>query len=199
MMLQRRLAVFSIAILALGFATAAGSSSHKGATLKAGTFEPPGMAPELSLQSSNGGALSLARYRGKVVLLGFGFSSCPKVCPTTLAVLAQAKKRLGEQGKHVQVVYVTVDPERDNAERMRAYLRGFDPSFVGGVGSSAQLAAVRQKYGVMAERKPVGDSYSVGHSSSVYLIDRKGRLRAMMPYGRPAADFVHDLQVLLGE
>lgn len=199
MMLQRRLAVFSIAILALVFATAAGSSAHKAAPLKAGTFDPPGMAPELSLQSSNGGTLSLASYRGKVVLLGFGFTSCPKVCPTTLAVLAQAKKRLGAQGKQVQVVYVTVDPERDDAGRMHAYLRGFDPSFVGGVGSPAQLAAVRRKYGVMAERKPVGDSYSVGHSSSVYLIDRKGRLRAMMPYGRPAADFVHDLQVLLGE
>lgn len=197
MKLQRRLAVWPIAILALLCAMCAVAADR--ATLKAGVFEPPNVAPEFSLQSSNGGKLSLANYRGKVVLLGFGFTSCPKVCPTTLAVLAQARKRLGAQGQQVQVVYVTVDPERDDAARMRAYLRGFDPSFVGGTGTPAQLAAVRGKYGVMAQRKPVGNSYSVGHSSSVYLIDRKGLLRGMMPYGREPADYLHDIQALLSE
>ena len=168
-------------------------------TLKAGVFEPPRAAPELSLQASSGGELSLAHYRGKVVLLGFGFTSCPEVCPTTLGVLAQARKRLGAQGEQVQVVYVTVDPERDSADRMRAYLRGFDSTFVGGTGTPAQLAAVRKNYGVMAERKPMGDSYTVGHSSSVYLIDRNGLLRGMMPYGRMPDDYVHDIRALLGE
>lgn len=168
-------------------------------TLKAGVFEPPRAAPELSLDASNGGKLALANYRGKVVLLGFGFTSCPEVCPTTLAVLAQARKRLGAQGEQVQVVYVTVDPERDSAERMQAYLRGFDPSFVGGTGTPTQLAGVRKNYGVMAERKSVGDSYTVGHSSSVYLIDRDGLLRGMMPYGRLPEDYVHDVRALLSE
>jgi protein SCO1/2 len=168
-------------------------------TLKAGVFEPPRAAPELSLDASNGGKLSLADYRGKVVLLGFGFTSCPEVCPTTLATLAQARKKLGAQGEQLQVVYVTVDPERDDAERMRAYLGGFDPTFVGGTGAPAQLAAVRKNYGVMAERKPLGDSYTVAHSSSVYLIDQKGLLRGMMPYGRLPADYVHDVRALLSE
>lgn len=168
-------------------------------TLKAGVFEPPRAAPELSLDASKGGALSLAGYRGKVVLLGFGFTSCPEVCPTTLAVLAQARKRLGAQAEQVQVVYVTVDPERDNADRMRAYLKGFDPTFVGGTGTPAQLAAVRKNYGVMAERKNIGNSYTVGHSSSVYLIDRQGLLRGMMPYGRLPDDYVHDVRALLSE
>ena len=197
MTMQRNLAACAIVLLAMlcpHWVLAAGP-----AALKAGTFDPPAMAPELTLVSSKGGTLKLADFRGKVVLLGFGFTSCPQVCPTTLAVLAQAKKKLGAQGRQLQVVYVTVDPERDDAARMRAYLKGFDPSFVGGVGTPAQLAAVRQKYGVTAQRKPVGDSYSVGHSSSVYLIDRKGRLRAMMPYGRTPADFVHDVRVLLAE
>jgi protein SCO1 len=99
----------------------------------------------------------------------------------------------------VQVIFVTVDPERDTAGQMRAYLRGFDPTFVGGTGTSAQLAGVRKRYGVMAQRRNVGDSYTVGHSSSVYLIDRKGRLRAMMPYGASAADYIHDVRVLLAE
>lgn len=167
--------------------------------LKAGIFEPPRTAPELSLNASSGGQLSLANYRGKVILMGFGFTSCPEVCPTTLATLAQARKRLGTQGEQVQVVYVTVDPERDTADRMRAYLGGFDSSFVGGTGTPAQLAAVYRNYGVMAERKPLDSSYTVAHSSSVYLIDRKGLLRGMMPYGRLPDDYVHDVRALLSE
>lgn len=169
------------------------------ATLKAGVFEPPRAAPELSLDASSGGKLALANYRGKVVLLGFGFTSCPEVCPTTLATLAQARKRLGAQGEQLQVVYVTVDPERDNVDRMKAYLRGFDGSFVGGTGAPEQLASVRKNYGVMAERKLFGNSYTVAHSSSVYLIDQKGVLRGMMPYGRLPDDYVHDVRALLSE
>lgn len=177
----------------------AGASAANTPSLKAGVFDPPRAAPELALPSSAGGTLSLKAYRGKVVLLGFGFTSCPQVCPTTLAMLAQARKRLGAQASQVQVVYVTVDPERDDAARMRAYLGGFDKDFVGGTGSAAQLAAVRKAYGVMAEKKPLGNSYSMAHSTSVYLIDRKGVLRGMMPYGRPPADYVHDVRILLGE
>ncbi|GFE86745.1 electron transporter SenC [Steroidobacter agaridevorans] len=184
-------------LLALLFAMVAVAADRP--TLKAGVFEPPRAAPELSLEASSGGKLSLANYRGKVILMGFGFTSCPEVCPTTLATLAQARKRLGPQADQLQVVYVTVDPERDSAERMRAYLGGFDPSFVGGTGTPAQLAAVRKNYGVMAERKSLGNSYTVAHSSSVYLIDQKGLLRGMMPYGRLPDDFVHDVRALLSE
>lgn len=193
----RRKTVWPIVLLALLCAPCATAADRP--RLKAGVFEPPRAAPELALESSNGGKLSLAQYRGKVVLLGFGFTSCPQVCPTTLAVLAQARKKLGAQGKQVQVVYVTVDPERDDAARMRTYLTAFDPSFVGGTGTPAQLASVRKEYGVLAQRKPVGKTYTVGHSSSVYLIDRKGLLRGMMPYGHQPADYVHDIRALLAE
>lgn len=186
-------------IVAVALLSSAGALAGDRAMLKAGVFEPPRAAPELSLAASHGGTLSLADYRGKVVLLGFGFTSCPEVCPTTLAVLARARKRLGERAEQVQVVYVTVDPERDSAAHMKAYLRGFDPTFVGGTGTPMQLAEVRKNYGVMAERKPMGNSYTVGHSSSVYLIDRDGLLRGMMPYGRTPDDYVHDVQVLLNE
>ena len=167
--------------------------------LKAGVFEPPSSAPAFSLQASTGGEQALANYRGKVVLLGFGFTHCPQVCPTTLAVLSQARKRLGAQAEQLQILYVTVDPERDNPDQMRAYLRGFDPTFVGLTGAPDKVAAVHAKYGVTAERKPVGNSYAVAHSSSVYLIDRKGLLRAMMPYGRAPDDYVHDVRILLNE
>jgi protein SCO1/2 len=194
-MLHRRDLLLAISALLTGtLATAASQPA-----LKAGVFEPPSTAPAFSLQASSGGEQALANYRGKVVLLGFGFTTCPEVCPTTLAVLAQARKRLGAQADHVQVLYVTVDPERDNPDRMRAYLHGFDPTFVGLTDTADKLAAVRAKYGVTAERKNIGNSYSVAHSSSVYLIDRKGLLRAMMPYGRTPDDYVHDVRMLLNE
>lgn len=186
-----------IVLLALGMTTLAAAAGP--AVLKAGAFEPPAMAPRITLASTAGTQLSLGAYRGKVVLLEFGFTNCPQVCPMTLATLAQARKQLGAQGGQVQVVFVTVDPERDDVARLRAYLKGFDPAFVGATGTPAQLATVRARYGAVAQRKAVGDSYTVGHSSSVYMIDPKGRLRGIMPYGRPAADYVHDVRALLAE
>jgi protein SCO1/2 len=167
------------------------------ATLKAGVFDPPRSAPDFSLRGSDGSELSLSHYRGKVVVLGFGFSSCPEICPTTLATLAQARKKLGPQAGDVQVVYVTVDPERDDAARLRKYLAGFDPTFIGGTGTDEQLSAVRKDFGITATRKTAGDSYTFAHSSYTYLIDRKGLMRALMPYGQSADDYAHDLRILL--
>lgn len=159
-------------------------------------FEPARLAPAFVLQGSDGEPLTLDHYRGKVVLLGFGFTSCVAVCPVTLGTLAAAHKALGAQGAAMQVVYITVDPERDDAARMKKYLAKFDPSFVGGTGSDAELAAVRKDYGVAAE-KVAGPDGSFSHSSFVYLIDRDGRLRALMPFGHAAADYVHDVKILL--
>lgn len=169
------------------------------ATLKAGVFDPPRAAPGFALQGSTGTTLKLSDYRGRVVLLGFGFTSCPEVCPTTLSVLAAARKKLGAAAADVQVIYLTVDPERDTAARMKQYLGAFDPTFVGGTGTAEQMAAVRGDYGIQAEKKVFGNSYTVAHSSYVYLIDRKGMLRALMPYGHAPADYVHDLGILLNE
>jgi len=167
--------------------------------LKAGVFEPPREAPPFSLQSSGGGKLELRNYLGKVVILGFGFTWCTDVCPVTLATLTQARRKLGPAADAVQVVYITVDPERDGPARMKEYLHAFDPTFVGGTGQADELAAVRKDYGIFAEKHAKGSSYSVAHSSSTYLIDRHGRLRALMPYGRAADDYVHDLRILLAE
>ena len=178
------------------FLGAACARADGGANLKAGVFDPARAAPDFSLPGSDGAELKLSRYRGKVVLLGFGFTSCVAVCPITLGTLAAAHKKLGARGDDVQVVYITVDPERDDAPRMRKYLSAFDPSFIGGTGSDAQLAAVRKDYGIAAE-KVAGPDGSYTHSSFVYLIDREGRLRALMPYGHPAEDYVHDVGILL--
>ncbi|NUZ04840.1 SCO family protein [Schlegelella sp. ID0723] len=166
--------------------------------LRAGTFEPPRQAPDFTLRSSDGNELSLARLRGKVVLMSFGFSHCAAVCPVTLATLAEARRSLGKAGEAVQVVFVTVDPERDDVARLKAHMAAFDPSFIGATGTPAALAAMRKDYGVTARKVPTGDGYVMDHSSSVYLIDRGGKLRALMPYGRSAGDYAHDVKLLLG-
>ncbi len=186
-------------LLAIGVAAAAPPRLTPPADLyKAGTLSPVMPAPEVALSGSDGKPVSLKRFRGKVVLLAFGFSNCGEVCPITLATLAGARKKLGDEATDVQVLYITVDPERDDAAQMKKFLRSFDPSFVGGVGARPQLEAAYKSYGISISKKTNADgSYSIGHSSSIYMIDRGGGLRAVMPYGHPADDFVHDLKILL--
>jgi protein SCO1/2 len=183
--------------LLCGAAAAVAAAADDHSALIAGVFTPQRLAPDFSIRASDGGELTLSHYRGKVVLLSFGYSACTAVCPVTLAVLAQAHRKLGALGDHLQVVYVTVDPERDDAERMRKYLGTFDPSFIGGTGSALQLAAVRQDYGISATKIPTADGYMMSHTSYVYLIDRNGYLCALMPFGHVADDYVHDVSVLL--
>jgi len=165
--------------------------------LTAGVFDPPHAAPEFALRGSDGSEVTLARYRGKVVLLTFGFTHCAAVCPTTLATLAQARGALGAKADGVQVVFVTVDPERDSAAHMRQYLAAFDKSFVGATGAPDALAGVREAYGVTAVREGDGPDYAMAHTSSIFLIDRAGKLRGLMPFGHDAADFAHDVEILL--
>jgi protein SCO1/2 len=184
--------------LSLLLGTAAAAAAPQSAQLKAGVLSPVMAAPELELQGTDGQPLTLARHRGKVVLLAFGFSSCGEVCPITLATLAGARRKLGDAASNVQVVYVTVDPERDDAARMKKYLATFDATFIGGVGSRAQIDAAQKSYGISSTKQVYADgNYNIGHSSSIYMIDRAGGLRAVMPYGHSADDFVHDLKILL--
>jgi protein SCO1/2 len=165
--------------------------------LKAGIFNPAREAPDFSVRGSDGKPLTLSHYRGKVVVLAFGYTACPNVCPATLAVLALAHRNLKSLGSQVQVIYLTVDPERDSAERLNQYLAAFDPTFVGGTGTAPQMAEVRKSYGVTAEKVGTGKDYGVAHSSFVYLITRDGKLRALMPFGHKADDYVHDISLLL--
>ena len=170
------------------------------AALKAGVFDPPRAAPEIVLPSSNGTQFKLSSYRGKLVVLEFGYTHCADVCPVSLATLTAARQQLGAAGADVQVVFITVDPARDTPARLRTYLKPFDPSFIGVTGSRQQIDALLKDYGISATKKMVDGSktdYTMHHSSYLYFIDRKGMQRALMPFGRPASDFVHDLQLLL--
>jgi protein SCO1/2 len=169
---------------------------------RAGVFEPPRAAPQFELPGSAGAPVRLGDYRGKVVALAFGFTYCPRVCPVTLANLSRTFEKLGPAASDVQVVFVSVDPERDTPERMREFLAFFNPTFLGATGTPQQLEAVRDEFGVSAKRavsavKKLG--YEVHHSSFVYLIDRKGQLRLLMPFGKTADDLEHDIRLLLAE
>ena len=168
--------------------------------LRCGTFDPPREAPDFSLDGSNGKKLSLRDHLGKVIILQFGFTFCDEVCPITLARLTEVYKKLGREADDVQLIFVTVDPQRDSPERMREYLAAFNPSFLGATGTPDELAAIRKNYGVFAKQvisRNQALGYQVNHSSSLYLVDRQGKVHGLVPFGTPADDIVHDLKLLL--
>ena len=186
--------------LVLSLLLAVSAAAGNVAGLKSGVFEPPRAAPEIALRASDGSDFKLSKYRGKLVVLEFGFTHCAEVCPVSLASLAQARKKMGAAAAGLQVVFITVDPARDTAPHLREYLAKFDPSFVGLTGSQAQIDAVLKAYGISATRKMIDGSktdYTMHHSSYLYFVDRQGMLRALMPFGRPADEMVHDATLLL--
>ena len=157
------------------------------------------MGGELRLTDHDGKTRALADFRGKVVVVGFGFTHCPDVCPTMLADLAAAVKSLGEAGSRVQVLFVTVDPQRDKAELLRQYVPAFHPGFLGLTGDDAALAKVRKDFNVYASvregRTP--ETYTIDHSAQVFVFDAGGRVRLVVPPGMAPKALASDLRVLL--
>ena len=185
-------------VLALLLLTPACSAAE--APFRTGVLEPPGPAPEFTLSSDTGKTIRLRDWRGNVVLLYFGYTSCPDVCPTTLSDLAEVKKQLGPAAQRLRVALVTVDPERDTAKRLHTYVQAFDPTFVGLTERKAVLAAIWKAYGVYVQSHRVpgsSDGYVVDHSATTFVIDAEGRLRLAISFGTPAVDIRHDLQLLL--
>jgi protein SCO1/2 len=163
-------------------------------------IDDPTPAPDVALTDAGGQPYRLADQRGAVVLLFFGFTNCPDVCPTTLADLAAARAQLGDDGRQVRVTLITVDRERDTPDRLARYVATFDPSFVALTGSEAQLAQVYQAFGVTAMRRELPGSalgYTIDHSASVYVVDQAGRWRALISNGAAVADIVSDLRYLV--
>jgi protein SCO1/2 len=153
----------------------------------------------LALTDHNGRAVSLETFRGKLVVLFFGYTHCPDVCPTTLSDMAQALKLMepGIAGK-VQVLFVSVDPERDTLETLKAYVPYFHPSFLGLHGTPEQVEAAAREFKVVYRKhvEPGATGYLVDHSAGSYVLDASGRLRLYLPFAHPPADIAHDLSTL---
>jgi protein SCO1/2 len=151
-----------------------------------------------SLTDHNGRARTLADFRGKVVTVFFGFTHCPDVCPTALAEMAEVMRELGPDAQKVQVLLITVDPERDTAEVLRQYVPSFHASFLGLHGDADAIARTAKEFKVFYQKQVLpGGGYSVDHSAGTYMYDREGRLRLYASHGRGAAALVHDIRILL--
>jgi protein SCO1/2 len=161
-----------------------------------------GHMPDLAFQltDDNGKAVSAADYRGKVLLLYFGYTHCPDVCPLTLAQLHVALQKLGKPADDVRILFVSVDPARDTPAVLHAYVNAFDKRAVGLTGSPRAIEALSKRYRSAFTREPSSKdgNYEVTHSSAIYVFDRDGRARVLSTPGTPQEDLVHDLQLLLG-
>jgi protein SCO1 len=158
-------------------------------------------ASGFSSTDQNGQTRTLKDFSGKIVVVFFGYTQCPDVCPTTMADLAQVKKLLGSDGDKLQAVFITIDPERDTPELLKAYMGNFEPSFVALRPTLAELPALAKEFKVFykkAEGKTPA-SYSMDHSAGSYVFDTKGRIRLYTRYGSGAENLVSDIRLLLKE
>lgn len=163
-------------------------------------FEPVVAAPNITLTNHHEQPFQLHDQKGNAVVLFFGFTSCPDVCPATLAHFKQVKRHLGDDADHVKFIMVSVDPERDTPERMAQYIEAFDPDFIGLTGSMEEAQAAWNVYDVRPRKVELPDSalgYTVEHPASAYVIDAQGNLRLMHFFGMPADAVAEDIQRIL--
>jgi len=156
-------------------------------------------ARSLELTGHDGKPRSLADFNGKVLVVFFGFVHCPDVCPTTLARFASVMKALGPDAQRVQVVLITVDPDRDSAEVLSKYVTAFNPTFLGLTGDAAAIERTAKEFRVIYQKQPgqTPETYTVDHSSGTYVFDPKGRVRLFVSGQQDAATLEHDIRALL--
>lgn len=149
------------------------------------------------LTDTQGNTKSLSSYWGKMPMVFFGFTQCPAVCPTTLARAVQAKRLMGRDGERLQVVLITLDPERDTPKVLETYVKTFDPSFEALTGTPEQIAAVAKEFKVFYEKVPAGDTYTISHTSTSYVYDSRGTLRLGLSHSLTAPECAQDLLTLM--
>lgn len=162
-------------------------------------LESPKPAADFTLTGAGGQRVSLSDFRGKVVALYFGYTFCPDVCPTTMTEVSKAMRGLGKQAEDVQVIMISVDPERDTPDRLREYVTYFDPRFIGLTGTPEEIADVATMYGIFYEKHEgtAATGYLVDHTATVTVVDREGRVRLVWPFGTTGEDMAADLKQLL--
>lgn len=156
-------------------------------------------ARDFKLTDHNGASRTLADFKGKVVAVFFGYIHCPDVCPTTLSDFSTALRQLGPQANQVQVIFVTLDPQRDTPDLLKQFVPAFNPAFLGMFTDTAGLQQLAHEYKVVYQKTSVKgvDDYLIDHSAGTYIYDPQGRLRLLMPYGSSPEAIAHDLKVLL--
>ncbi len=162
--------------------------------------DPPRPIDDFTLSSTTGEPFTLSEQTGKLSLIYFGFTSCPDVCPNTLSELRRAYVDLGEPADKVNIIMITVDPERDQPENMERFLGLYHPDFFGLYGSDDELAAVQDSFDVIAVREEMGDSalgYNITHTASIFVVSPQGELIAIFAHGATAFTIAHDLRILL--
>jgi len=198
MSITRRALVAFAASLALAGCQKAGPDkpNFKGVDLTGAEY-----ARSLNLTDQDGRARTLADFKGKVLVVFFGYTQCPDVCPTTMAEVAEVKRSLGADGDKVQGIFVTVDPARDTAQLLKAYLASFDPSFVGLRGSEEQTQAAAKEFKVFFAKVPgkTPETYTMDHTAASFIFDTEGRVRVYARYGAGAQPLADDIKLLLAE
>lgn len=156
-------------------------------------------AKDFALTDHNGKPRTLADFKGKAVVVFFGYTQCPDVCPTTMAEMATVMKELGPQADNVQVLFITVDPERDTPELLSKYVPAFDSRFLGLVGDKAAIDKVAKEFKVFYQKVPGKEpgSYTMDHTAGSYVFDPQGRIRLFVRHGQGAEPIAHDLKLLL--
>lgn len=162
-------------------------------------INPPLPLTDFALQTANEEVFRLNEQMGKIVLLFFGYTSCPDVCPTTLATFKQVYERLGDDAQKIKFVMITADPERDTPDKVAEYAARFNPEFIGLSGDIAKREAIWKELGVFVEKQDSGSAagYLVSHTSSIYVLDQSGDLIMTFPYGTSTTDMANDLTQLL--
>jgi protein SCO1 len=193
------LAAFAAVALAVLLTVLFSKPANFRGTLYGEPFPP---APEISLMDSSGNSFSLSGNHGKITLLFFGYTFCPDVCPTTLAEMKLAVDRLNRtDAAQVQVVFISVDPDRDTTEGMQKYVERFNPNFIGLSGSLAELEPIWSGYGVYREivDGTSATNYIINHTARVTLIDQNGNMRLTYGFQTPPEDIAHDIELLLSQ
>lgn len=185
--------------LLLFVAVFAGCSGAEKPSFKSTDITAADFGRDFKLTDHNGKPRTLKDFRGKVVVLFFGYTHCPDVCPTTMAELAQAMKKLGADAERVQVLFVTIDPERDTPALLAKYVPAFNPSFLGLTGDADTVMKTAKEFKVFFQKQPGSspDKYTMDHSAGTFVFDPSGKLRLYVGYGQGAEVFAHDIRELL--
>jgi protein SCO1/2 len=165
-------------------------------------YSDPQPAPDFVLTRSDGSQLRLSELKGRVVLIFFGFTSCPEVCPITLSDAKRILNGLGKDANNLAYLFITVDPERDTPEALEKYVKNFHPAILGLTGTPEELAVVYRNYDITVNKVPLGSSslgYTVEHTARSYVVDSSGNLRLTYAYGMPYQSILDDVRQLLKE